>query len=331
VGRVQYDPYGEVLTSTLPVTLTDRLFTGARFDGTIGLYQMGARWYDPALGRWLQADSIVPELGNPQALNRYAYVCNNPVIYTDPSGHCIPGVDCPGDLPEPDWRPSTDPRSMSQEEYIEYLLWAGVYFEREEAETGGTVGLSLSRDNLNFELGTALAKYAAQGGEASWQAAIGGDPFIVYAVAQFGVQGGEDAALALGQAYQNRAAQSIGGRISGAGQNLAGIKVYRVWGRDPNNPDMKRQAGPWGASWTPVDPRTVPNYREAAGLPSGGESGAYNASRFVSVGIINDTSGVRVRQALSVDGKTGGLTEFVMPNPQTQITLIGVYGVNPPY
>ena len=88
VGRVQYDPYGEVITSTLPVTLTDRLFTGARFDGTIGLYQMGARWYDPALGRWIQADSIVPEAGNPQALNRYSYVANNPLKYVDPSGHC---------------------------------------------------------------------------------------------------------------------------------------------------------------------------------------------------------------------------------------------------
>jgi hypothetical protein len=50
---------------------------------------MGARWYDPALGRWLQADSIVPEPGNPQALNRYTYVYNNPLRYTDPSGHWI--------------------------------------------------------------------------------------------------------------------------------------------------------------------------------------------------------------------------------------------------
>jgi RHS repeat-associated protein len=90
VGRVQYDPYGEVITSTLPMTLTDRLFTGARFDGTIGLYQMGARWYDPALGRWIQADTIVPEPGNPQALNRYSYVYNNPLRYTDPSGYGPP-------------------------------------------------------------------------------------------------------------------------------------------------------------------------------------------------------------------------------------------------
>ncbi len=87
VGRVQYDPYGEVITGTLPVTLTDRLFTGARFDGTIGLYQMGARRYDPALGRWIQADTIVPEPLSPQDLNRYTYVWNNPLRYTDPSGH----------------------------------------------------------------------------------------------------------------------------------------------------------------------------------------------------------------------------------------------------
>ncbi len=38
------------------------------------------------LGRFLSPDPIVPEPGNPQALNRYAYVYNNPFIYIDPSG-----------------------------------------------------------------------------------------------------------------------------------------------------------------------------------------------------------------------------------------------------
>ncbi|MFB0534609.1 MAG: RHS repeat domain-containing protein [Anaerolineae bacterium] len=87
VGRVQYDPYGEIISSTLPVALTDRLFTGQRWHGTIGLYQMGARWYDPALGRWLQADTLVPHPRNPQAWNRYSYCLNNPLKYTDSSGH----------------------------------------------------------------------------------------------------------------------------------------------------------------------------------------------------------------------------------------------------
>jgi hypothetical protein len=85
---------------------------------------------------------------------------------------------------------------------------------------------------------------------------------------------------------------------TGAKHALVGTKVYRVWGTNPNNPDLTKQSGPWGQSWTTVDPSTVPNYREAAGLPSGGESGARNAGRFVSVGIINDASGVQVRSAL---------------------------------
>jgi len=48
----------------------------------------GARYYDATLGRFVSADTLVPSAGNPQSLNRYAYVLNNPVRYTDPSGHC---------------------------------------------------------------------------------------------------------------------------------------------------------------------------------------------------------------------------------------------------
>ncbi len=49
-----------------------------------------ARYYDAALGRFIQPDTIIPDLYNPQDLNRYSYVRNNPVRYTDPSGHCGP-------------------------------------------------------------------------------------------------------------------------------------------------------------------------------------------------------------------------------------------------
>lgn len=48
----------------------------------------GARYYDAYLNRWTSPDSIVPQAGNPQALNRYSYVGNNPLTYNDPSGHC---------------------------------------------------------------------------------------------------------------------------------------------------------------------------------------------------------------------------------------------------
>ena len=46
-----------------------------------------ARYYDPALGRFLQADAFVPDANAPQALDLYAYANNSPVNYVDPSGH----------------------------------------------------------------------------------------------------------------------------------------------------------------------------------------------------------------------------------------------------
>jgi hypothetical protein len=41
------------------------------------------------LGRFLSPDPIVPNPANPQDLNRYTYVYNNPLRYTDPTGHCV--------------------------------------------------------------------------------------------------------------------------------------------------------------------------------------------------------------------------------------------------
>jgi hypothetical protein len=48
---------------------------------------MGARFYDSALGRWISADTIVPDPANPQSFNRYTYVNNRPLSYIDSSGH----------------------------------------------------------------------------------------------------------------------------------------------------------------------------------------------------------------------------------------------------
>jgi hypothetical protein len=59
-----------------------------------------ARWYDSTTGRFAQADSIIPGAGNSSAWDRYAYTLNNPLRYTDPTGHrnCEEdGYNCPGD------------------------------------------------------------------------------------------------------------------------------------------------------------------------------------------------------------------------------------------
>ena len=47
----------------------------------------GARWYDPSIGHFLQADTIIPNPWNPLDFDRYAYGRYNPLRYTDPSGH----------------------------------------------------------------------------------------------------------------------------------------------------------------------------------------------------------------------------------------------------
>ena len=86
-AEMRYYPYGETRWSTGTLA-TDRRFTGQREETGLGLYDYVARRYDPRLGRFLQADTIVPELANPQSLNRFAYVKNNPLKYTDPTGHC---------------------------------------------------------------------------------------------------------------------------------------------------------------------------------------------------------------------------------------------------
>jgi hypothetical protein len=48
---------------------------------------MNGRIYDPTLGRFLQADPFIQAPNNSQSFNRYSYVLNNPMSYTDPSGY----------------------------------------------------------------------------------------------------------------------------------------------------------------------------------------------------------------------------------------------------
>jgi RHS repeat-associated protein len=96
---LRYKPWGEPRsgdhTGTTP---TDFRFTGQRMDSGLGLYFYGARWYDSMLGRFLSPDSIIPDPGSPSSWDRYAYTLNNPVRYSDPSGH----AECEG------WRCGTD-------------------------------------------------------------------------------------------------------------------------------------------------------------------------------------------------------------------------------
>ena len=83
VEETEYLPFGEVIKGG-----NDRFtFTGQENDKETELMYYGARYYSPFLRRFVQPDSIIPDIYDPQSLNRYAYVRNNPLKYTDPDGH----------------------------------------------------------------------------------------------------------------------------------------------------------------------------------------------------------------------------------------------------
>jgi RHS repeat-associated protein len=68
-----------------------RGFTG-HMAAASDLIHMGGRMYDAVLGRFLSPDPLVQSLVNRQAFNRYSYVLNNPLGYTDPSGYFVKRV-----------------------------------------------------------------------------------------------------------------------------------------------------------------------------------------------------------------------------------------------
>jgi RHS repeat-associated protein len=85
-GELRYKAFGEARFSSGTVT-TDYRYTGQRQEAGIGLYYYNARWYDPALGRFISPDTAVPGAGKALAFNRFAYALDNPVGLVDPSGH----------------------------------------------------------------------------------------------------------------------------------------------------------------------------------------------------------------------------------------------------
>jgi RHS repeat-associated protein len=90
-----YYPYG----GEIPITTGDSnhyKFTGKERDTESGLDNFGARYDASSLGRFMTPDwaanpTTVPyaHFGNPQSLNLYTYVNNNPTTFTDPDGHCV--------------------------------------------------------------------------------------------------------------------------------------------------------------------------------------------------------------------------------------------------
>jgi RHS repeat-associated protein len=85
ITRHRYTPFGQQRGTTGLPAGTDRGFVGQPQDASTGLSLLGARAYDPGLGRFLSADPLT-EPSTPQALNAYSYADNAPVNLSDPTG-----------------------------------------------------------------------------------------------------------------------------------------------------------------------------------------------------------------------------------------------------
>ncbi len=86
-----YDSFGNLTSSTGTLTNSIR-YTGREFDSETGLYYYRARYYDPTIGQFLQEDPVSGIMRNPQTINKYPYVLNNPTNLADPNGQIPPQV-----------------------------------------------------------------------------------------------------------------------------------------------------------------------------------------------------------------------------------------------
>jgi len=84
--RYTYSSFGKIESELDPTFIQPYTFTAREFDIETGLYFYRARTYDPSAGRFLQEDPVRGFTSLPQSLNRYLYVGNTPLTYTDPVG-----------------------------------------------------------------------------------------------------------------------------------------------------------------------------------------------------------------------------------------------------
>lgn len=86
VEETFYSPFGEILTGG---TASRFDYEGKEYDERIGEYDFNFRKYKPEWGRFTQPDSLIPDVYNPQALNRYSFELNNPLKNVDEDGHAV--------------------------------------------------------------------------------------------------------------------------------------------------------------------------------------------------------------------------------------------------
>jgi RHS repeat-associated protein len=280
--------------------------------GALGpLHLTAHRLYSPSLRRFLSPDPLGPAGG----LNPYAYP-GDPLESIDPLGLCAfrapfeivaRGYD---NITAEDWARFGEYWSDVGQVFAGYgdAAWGvanGVYqIIRHPYQTG---------ENIGFAVGSALVDPLGTA-QRQWDGFVSSfdDP------RSFGQMFGGTLITAATVAAPYASSAGKVGQVGEAASKFGetGTRVFRVYGG---------KSSPMGKSWTPVDPRTVPNYRKAAGLPP------ENSGRFLIEGVLDSPEGVIKRGALPIGNNPGGLQEFVVPSPDVHIQILNVQGLNPQF
>ncbi len=292
--RDDYYAFGmrkSVLNDVGAVSLQNKyLYNGKELQEELEQYDYGARFYDPVIGRWNVVDPLA-EKG--RRWSPYNYGFDNPIYFVDPDGMW---PDPPGFL--------SDAWNSAKNSFVNYYKSA--------VQTIKNIPSTVKAVS-NMSAGEMVKTYAKTYVKAlPINVVINNAKDVVQGVHGVVTGNGKEFGDAVGRQVANTAtAVATEGVASGVGKAVSAAKgeitVFRVFGGD---------AKANGFSWTRENPSSVPNFRDAAGLPSGGESGATNTGQFIIKGTTNKSNIMDSYLARPLDGnKGGGVMEYII-NPQ---------------
>jgi RHS repeat-associated protein len=316
-----YKPFGEQSEWVTPGNAAPETkgWIGERYDADAGLQYLNARYYDPALGMFLQPDWFeVTKVG--VGTNRFSYCGGDPVNCSDANGNV------PDNWATKDNKKGYDSNGYTHEysekyrqsEVTKYRSWNDTnhphYKDRMDENGPGEPGLFGSVYGPGGDMGVEI-DYPTGWGETSVKYQYP-DSVYDYSFGGSGQAASGDAIFDL-VTLGGTAALRWGIRATTTtADTVMGATVYRVYGG---------KATLTGRSWTRVDPRTTLNYRSAAGLPD------QNTGTHLAMGKVVDGTGVQTRSALPLDGNPGGLDEVLVPDPANQIRILDVFELDRPF
>jgi RHS repeat-associated protein len=148
-------------------------FTGKERDSESGLDNFGARYNSSSLGRFMSVDPVAGSLSNPQSLNRYTYVLNNPLKFIDPTGMVVEWADSE----KKKKKDEAEARTSAQRKYENQI--AKLLASKNPEERARGERLSATYERLKASKATFRVVSEDSGSRSSGELKFNGDIFIV--------------------------------------------------------------------------------------------------------------------------------------------------------